>query len=66
MGVEKDKDYKKRILFVGEASNLNTGFSTYYGELIPRLAATGKYEIAEFGSYVADGDPRVEEDPLIT
>ncbi len=52
---------KKRILFIGEASNLHTGFSTYYGELIPRLVATGKYEIAEFGSYVRQDDPRVQE-----
>lgn len=60
MGVEKTETYKKRILFVGEASNLNTGFSTYYGELIPRLVATGKYEIAELGSYVATDDPGVQ------
>jgi hypothetical protein len=50
---------KKRILFVGEASFLNTGFSTYYRELLPRLAACGKYEIAEFGSYAATSDPQV-------
>jgi glycosyltransferase involved in cell wall biosynthesis len=50
---------KKRILFVGEASNLSTGFSTYYRELIPRLVATGKYEIAEFGCYVRQDDPAV-------
>jgi glycosyltransferase involved in cell wall biosynthesis len=59
MGIEKSEGYKKRILFVGEASCLNTGFSTIYREMIPRLAKTGKYEIAEFGSYVADNDPRV-------
>ena len=52
---------KKRILFVGEASFLNTGFATYYRELIPRLAATGKYEIAELGSYVNQNDPRITE-----
>ena len=52
---------KKRILFCGEASNLSTGFSTYYRELIPRLVATGKYEIAEYGSYVRQDDPRVHE-----
>jgi glycosyltransferase involved in cell wall biosynthesis len=52
---------KKRILFVGEASFLSTGFSTYYRELLPRLAATGKYEIAEFGSYARQDDPRVKE-----
>lgn len=60
MGAEREEGYKKRILFVGEASFLNTGFSTYYGELIPRLVATGKYEIAEFGSYAAQNDPRVQ------
>lgn len=53
--------YKKRILFVGEASFLNTGFATYYRELLPRLVATGKYEIAELGSYAAQNDPRVQE-----
>jgi len=52
---------KKRILFIGEASNLSTGFSTYYRELIPRLVATGKYEIAELGSYVRQDDPKVQE-----
>lgn len=53
--------YKKRILFVGEASFLNTGFSTYYRELLPRLVATGKYEIAELGSYARQDDKRVQE-----
>ena len=52
---------KKRILFVGEASFLNTGFSTYYGELLPLLAATNKYEIAELGSYARPDDPRINE-----
>jgi len=52
---------KKRILFIGEASFLNTGFSTYYRELLPRLAATGKYEIAELGSYARQDDPRASE-----
>ena len=54
-------NYKKRILFVGEASFLNTGFSTYYRELLPRLVATGKYEIAELGSYARQDDARVQE-----
>jgi glycosyltransferase involved in cell wall biosynthesis len=45
---------KKRILFVGEASFLSTGFATYYRELLPRLVKTGKYEIAELGSYADD------------
>lgn len=58
MGTETEQGYKKRILFIGEASCLNTGFSTYYRELLPRLAATGKYELAEFASYIADDDER--------
>jgi len=52
---------KKRILFIGEASFLNTGFSTYYRELLPRLVKTGKYEIAELGCYARQDDPRAEE-----
>ncbi len=60
MGVESQEGYKKRILFVGEASCLNTGFSNIYREIIPRLVATNKYEIAEFGSYVTDDDPNVK------
>lgn len=60
MGIESQEGYKKRILFVGEASFLNTGFSNIYRELLPRLVATGKYEIAEFGSYARDDDPRIQ------
>jgi glycosyltransferase involved in cell wall biosynthesis len=51
---------KKRILFCGEASFLSTGFSTYYRELLPRLVSTGKYEIAEMGSYAKQDDERVQ------
>ena len=51
---------KKRILFSSEASFLNTGFSNILRELLPRLVATGKYEIAEMGSYSTQSDPRVE------
>ena len=50
----------KRILFCGEASFLNTGFATYYRELLPRLVATGKYEIAELGSYAREDHPEVQ------
>jgi len=52
---------KKRILFVGEASFLSTGFATYYRELLSRLHATGKYELAELGSYADDSHPGVQE-----
>jgi glycosyltransferase involved in cell wall biosynthesis len=52
--------YKKRILFVGEASFLNTGFSNIYRQLLQKLAATGKYELAEFGSYARQDHPDVQ------
>lgn len=51
-------NYKKRILFISEASYLRTGFSTYMREVLKRLHATNRFEIAEFGSY---GDsPEIE------
>ena len=49
---------KKRILFCGEATYLNTGYATYLREVMKVLYATQKYEIAEFASYGKDGDPR--------
>ncbi len=51
---------KKRILFIGEASFLNTGFSNLYSDLIPRLIETGKYEIGEIGCYARPDDPRIK------
>lgn len=42
---------KKRILFISEASYLNTGYATYGREVIKRLHQTGKYDIAEFSIY---------------
>jgi len=42
---------RKRILFVSEASYLNTGYATYSREVISRLQATGKYDLAEFSIY---------------
>lgn len=41
-----------------EASYLSSGFSGYSRELLKRLHATGKYEIAEFSSYAKVNDPR--------
>jgi len=32
---------KKRILFCGEATYLNTGYATYLREIISRLYSTG-------------------------
>ena len=42
---------KKRVLLMGEAHYLSSGFGTYANELLRRLHATGKYEIAEFAAY---------------
>jgi glycosyltransferase involved in cell wall biosynthesis len=54
---------KRRILFTGEASFLSTGFATFNREILKRLHATGKYEIAEMGSYAQAGDPRSRNTP---
>ena len=42
---------KKKVLFVSECHGLASGFGTYAKQVLPRLAATGKYELAEFASY---------------
>lgn len=49
---------KLRILFNTEASFLNSGFANYTRELMQRLHATKKYEIAELASYGFVNDPR--------
>ena len=54
---------KKRILFCGEATYLNTGYATYGREVISRLYSTQKYEIAEFASYGSLSDPRAASVP---
>lgn len=54
---------KKRILLSNEASFLATGFSTYGMEVMKRLHATGKYELAELGSYASPSDPRCAQIP---
>lgn len=54
---------KRRILFIGEASFLATGFSTYWHEVLKRLDETDEFEIAELGSYAHDDDPRCQQVP---
>lgn len=54
---------KKKILFVGEASFVNTGFSVYGKELLTRLHESGKYDIAELACYGTPDDPRRHELP---
>jgi len=49
---------RMKILWCGEASFIKTGYGKYTQELLTRLHATGKYEIAEFSSYGTPEDPR--------
>ena len=50
--------YKPRILWVGEASYLNTGYSVYAQNLLSRLHHTNKYVIGELASYSSVEDQR--------
>ena len=61
--VDQPKDRKTKILFVNESSILGSGFATYGRELIKRLFATGKYDIAEYGSYVSQQDEKLKDVP---
>jgi len=54
---------KKRILFCGEATYLNTGYATYAREIMSRLHSTQKYDLAEFASYGSLSDPRASSIP---
>lgn len=42
---------KRRVLVMGEAHYLSSGFGTYSKELLTRLHNTNKYELAEFAAY---------------
>jgi len=54
---------KKRVLFCGEATFLNTGYATYIRETLNYLHSTGKYELAEMSSYGERNDPRAKDIP---
>jgi glycosyltransferase involved in cell wall biosynthesis len=49
---------KPRVLFISEASYLSTGYATYGREVLKRLDATKKYEIAEMSIYGHHKDDR--------
>jgi glycosyltransferase involved in cell wall biosynthesis len=49
---------KKKILWVGESSFVNSGYGIYTRELLSRLIKTGKYEVAELSCYGNPADPR--------
>lgn len=54
---------KKCLLWVSEASFLNTGFSGQSRYILDYLYKTGKYEICELGSYAQSSDPRANSVP---
>jgi glycosyltransferase involved in cell wall biosynthesis len=47
---------KKKVLVVAENHNLASGFGTYAKNLLERLHASGKYELAEFAIYMKTSD----------
>ena len=49
---------KKRILFLTEATYLNTGYATYSKQIIQKLIDTGRFEVAEFSIYGNPADSR--------
>ena len=59
----QDLTRKRRILFCGEASYLSTGYATYTREVLRRLHATGKYDIAELGTYGKPEEPEIKDVP---
>lgn len=52
---------KLKVLMVSEASFLSSGFGTYAKEILSRLHASQKYEIAEFACYGKVNDPKDSE-----
>jgi len=54
---------KLRVLWCGESSFLNTGYSVYAKELLSRLHSSQKYEIAELGCYAAADEPKIKDIP---
>lgn len=54
---------KKRVLAIVECTELCTGFSNYGKSLLKRLHDSGKYEIAELGTYIKPSDPRIKNIP---
>lgn len=54
---------KKKVLFVNEAHWISTGYSTYGKEVLPRIHASNKYDVAELAVYGQEGDPRAGAAP---
>jgi glycosyltransferase involved in cell wall biosynthesis len=52
-----------KILACTEATFLNTGYATYFKELLIKLHSNPNYEIAEFASYASPNNPKIYEVP---
>ena len=52
---------KTKILIANDASILGTGYGVYGKELLKRLNATGKYEIAELACYADINTPGIKD-----
>ena len=51
---------KLRILMCAESSHIKSGFGNYTKEILSRLHATGKYQIAELSCYRTPETPKIE------
>lgn len=54
---------KRRILLCGESSWLSTGFAKYNQAVLNSLYSTGKFEVAEMGSYGSERSPEAQKLP---
>ena len=54
---------KKKVLFVTEASWLNTGYSVYTREVLSRLHQIDEFEVAELACYVDRNDKNIQNTP---
>jgi hypothetical protein len=61
--IEKENARMKKILWVGEAPYLNTGYAVYAKNVLSYLASLGKYEIVQLGIYAVEGDVKNNQFP---
>lgn len=54
---------KKRILVATDASFLASGYGIYSKELLSRLQASGRYEVAELGCYATVNNKEIKDIP---
>lgn len=61
----KQHSRKLRVLFIGEASYLNSGYAVYIKEILKRFHKCGEFEIAEFApcGEPKEREPRVQDIP---